>query len=128
MNEHENENIFVRPRNLQIVPTKLWVSIIGLGGIAFLDLIRTMVATPLYLLSVALHLALLLGLYKGHRWAFIVTCLLGLVNLVGTLAMITSRHGGMMIFNGLVFFGVIVVPLLYSINFFWNDSEHTDNV
>jgi hypothetical protein len=66
------------------------------------------------LIAVVLNLAILWGLYHGHRWAFVVTLVLGLLGVVVTLARNPALGLCVLIGNGLV-----LVPMLLAKDYFW---------
>ena len=97
------------------LPRVLWVSLIALGLFSLLQLlIGIMQPNAAMLISVVLNLAILWGLYRGHRWAFVVTLVLGLLGIVVTLARNPVLGLGVLIGNGLV-----LVPMLLAKHYFW---------
>jgi uncharacterized membrane protein len=62
------------------LPSLLWVALISLGVMVVLKIAFAVVASPLLLIDAALSAGLLVGIYLGHRWAYVLTivfCILG---------------------------------------------------
>jgi hypothetical protein len=72
------------------------------------------------LIAVAFNVLILVGLYHGHRWAFVVTLVLGLLGIVVTLARSPVLGLGVLIGNGLV-----LVPMLLAKDYFWGAHRAT---
>ena len=101
------------------VSNVLWISLIALGlfsvvqfalGIALMNVVL--------LISVALNVALLVGLYHGHRWAFVVTLVFGVLGIIVALARNPALGLGVLIGNGLV-----LVPMLLAKDYFWGPRQ-----
>ena len=97
------------------VPGVLWVGLVFLGLISIVQLVLGILHTHAVLLvGVALNLLLLWGLYHGHRWAFVVTVVLGSLGIVLALARGPIAGLGVLVGNGLV-----LVPVILARDYFW---------
>ncbi len=97
------------------IPAVLWI---GLAALALFSVLQFAIAIVqgrlLMLVSVALNVALLYGLYRGHRWAFVVTLAFGILGIVVTLIRSPALAIGVLIGNGL-----ILVPVVLAREYFW---------
>jgi hypothetical protein len=99
----------------RVIPGVLWVSLIALGLFSFLQLLIGIIQPNVaMLISVVFNVLILVGLYRGHRWAFVVTLVLGLLGIVVTLARSPALGLGVLIGDGLV-----LVPMLLAKDYFW---------
>jgi hypothetical protein len=99
----------------RVIPGVLWISLIALGLFSLIQLlIGIMQPNVAMLISVVFNVLVLVGLYHGHRWAFVVTLVLGLLGIVVTLALNPAMGLGVLIGNGLV-----LVPMLLAKDYFW---------
>lgn len=101
------------------VPGVLYVALVSLAVMSVGQLgVGLGRGRPTILLAVALNVAMILGLYAGRRWAFVLTLLFSVAGVL----MIGSRHPnqfvGMVIGNGFV-----VVPVLMSARYFWDEPS-----
>ncbi len=97
------------------IPNVLWIALIALGVMVALQLLASLRVGPSVLLVAVLSGLLLWGLYRGHRWAYVVTVVLIPVNLV--VAVVTGRAGyGIMIF---MIECLVWVPVLLSTRYYW---------
>ena len=98
------------------VPSVLWVGLIALGLISIVQfLIGVSQGNVALLIGVALSLIFLFGLYRGHRWAFVLTLVLGTLGVIGTMA--RSPAAG---FFTLVANGFVLVPVILAKDYFWS--------
>jgi len=105
----------------RVIPSVLWVSLIALGLFSFLQLLIGIIQPNVaMLISVVLNLVILWGLYHGHRWAFVVALVLGLLGIVVMLARNPALGLGALIGNGLV-----LVPMLLAKDYFWGAHRAT---
>ena len=97
------------------IPSVLWVALIFLG-IATVG--KAIVATqmgPWLLLDAALCVVLLIGLYLGHRWAYVVTVIVVPAKLI-VVIVLGSAGAGLVTF---LVDCVVLVPVLASTRYFW---------
>jgi hypothetical protein len=97
------------------IPPALWVSMGALGAISLVQLragVRS--GSAVLLVAVALNVALLAGLWLGHKWAYVGTLILALSGLVVALGMSTVQALSVLLGNGLV-----VVPMVVATRFFF---------
>ena len=103
------------------IPGVLWVSLIALGLFSVIQLLLGVVRlNVVMLIAVAFNVLILVGLYRGHRWAFVVTLVLGLLGIVVTLARNPAVGLGVVICNGFV-----LVPMLLAKDYFWGAGRAT---
>lgn len=97
------------------IPGVLWIGLIVLGLITVIQFLMAIVHVNLVLLvGVAISVLLLVGLYRGQRWAFVVTLVLGVLGIVVALA----RNPGVGLFV-LVGNGFVLVPVYLAKDYFW---------
>jgi len=97
------------------IPAVLWV---GLAALALFSVLQFAIAVvqgrPLILVGVALDAAVLYGLYRGHRWAFVVTLAFGILGVIVTLIRSPALAVVVLVGNGLV-----LVPVILAREYFW---------
>jgi hypothetical protein len=97
------------------IPGVLWVSLIALGLFSVIQfLIGIAQMNLVILIAVAVNVLLIFGLYHGHRWAFVVTLVFGVLGIVMTLARSPAVGLGVLVGNGFV-----LVPMVLAKDFFW---------
>ena len=101
------------------IPAVLWIALITLGLFTVIQLLIGISCGHLGLLiSVAVNLLVLYGLYHGHRWAFVVTLLFGILAFLVSVA----RNPVVGIFT-LVLNGLVLVPMILAKGYFWLDTQ-----
>jgi hypothetical protein len=106
----------------QEVPVPLWVAIVTLGLISlltFLSLLKGFSLVPL--VTVACNIALMVGLYCGHKWAYIVTMVFSTIGVAFAFGKSASQGLAVLFGNGLV-----VVPVLLCTRFFFPAREESE--
>lgn len=97
------------------IPNVLWVALIALGVMVALQLLASLRLGPLVLVGAVLSGLLLWGLYRGHRWAYVVTVVLVPVKLIA--AVMTGKASfGLLVF---VIDCLVLVPVLLSTHYYW---------
>ena len=97
------------------VPSVLWISLIALGLISVVQVALAIARmNVLLLIAVAFNVLILVGLYRGRRWAFVVTLVLGALGILVMLAWNPAAALGVLIGN--VF---VLVPMLLAKDYFW---------
>ena len=97
------------------VPGVLWISLIALGLISVVQFALSIARmNVLMLIAVAFNVLILVGLYRGRRWAFVVTLVLGVLGILVMLARNPAAGLGVLVGNGFV-----LVPMLLAKDFFW---------
>jgi hypothetical protein len=61
------------PRTEKEIPGPLWIALISLSAMVVLKVLYVFKFGPLVLMDAALSVALLVGLYLGHKWAYVLT-------------------------------------------------------
>jgi len=74
------------------------------------------------LIAVAINVLMLIGLYHGYRWAFVVTLVFAVLGVLVTLARSPVLGLGTLVLNGLV-----VVPMLLARDYFWGPRLAADD-
>jgi hypothetical protein len=101
------------------IPGVLWISLTALGLFSAIQFVIGLARLNIVILiSVAFNVAILVGLYRGRRWAFVVALAFGVL---GTLVALARNPGfglGALIGNGLV-----LVPMLLAKDYFWETPE-----
>lgn len=97
------------------LPSVLWISLITLGLISVIQFALAIAQMNIALLiGVVFNILILFGLYYGHRWAFVVTLILGILGVLVMLGRGPAAALGVLIGNGLV-----LVPMLLAKDYFW---------
>ena len=105
------------------IPAILWVAVISLGIMILVKVIAA-VSNPAILIDAVLSGILLYGIFKGYRWAFILTFVA--VVLGTAYAMNQSVKSGMTV---LVINCLVLVPVMMSKSYFFpEDREALKNV
>lgn len=98
-------------------PLVLYVGLISLGLISVMQLgVGLSRGRPIILLAVALNIVLMVGLYAGQRWAFVLTILFSVGGVLAIGAKHRNQLAGVLLGNGFV-----VVPVLLSSRYFWDE-------
>ena len=117
MDKKTSENSFSVIKDNYIkrnIPNLLWIALVSLALMILLKIAYISKTGPLMLLDAALSAVLLVGIYLGHKWAYIATILFVLI---GTLAGFAKNPiYGLQIFciDSLVF-----IPVLFCTNYFF---------
>lgn len=105
-------------------PGILWITLIGLGLIGLIQLgVGVGDGSLAVVVAGLINLALVIGLYAGHRWAFV-----GLFAfiVVGTAFIVNEEpQGGL---RYLVIHAPLVLPLIPSRNYFWKPHDPNEPV
>ncbi len=97
------------------VPGVLWISLIVLGLISVVQFALAIARMNVALLiAVAFNVLILVGLYRGRRWAFVVTLVLGALGILVVLGRNPAAALGVLIGNGFV-----LVPMMLAKDYFW---------
>ena len=97
------------------IPGVLWVALITLGVATIGKLLAIVHFGPAVLIDVAVCVVLLVGLYRGHKWAYVLTIFIVFAKLVVTL-MMGAVGGALAVF---LFDCLVLVPVLMSKRYFW---------
>jgi hypothetical protein len=68
------------------IPGVLWIGLVSLGIMVLLKLVAVVSVGPRILIDAGLSAALLVGLYFGHKWAYILTIVLVVLGTVFALS------------------------------------------
>ena len=99
-------------------PAVLWVALVALGLISLGQIGAGFQRAPaIFLVSAVLNVALLIGLYLGHRWAYVLTLLFCVAGAVS--GFVTKPSSGLLILaiNGLL----VAMPVILSSAYFCSD-------
>ena len=98
------------------VPTVLWIGLVSLAVMVVLQLAMGLMGRESLLLAAVLGGILLVGLYHGHRWAYVVTVIIVFAKLLvgssGTNPLVT-----------LLIDCLVLVPVLMSSKYFWTRTS-----
>lgn len=101
------------------VPAPLWIAIAALGIITVLTLLSLLKGNFLVpLVAAACNIALLFGLMKGQKWAYIMTLILSFLGTAVAFGKGASAGMAVMIGDALVW-----VPVLLSTRFFFPNND-----
>lgn len=103
------------------IPPVLWIALVSLAVMILIKLLLVFKFGPLVLIDAALSTALLVGLYLGQKWAYILTIVFVVL---GTLLALSKSPGaglGVFIINCLV-----LIPVVICTDFYFPKSPHTD--
>lgn len=95
------------------IPTILWIAIISMGVFACLHLIVSF-SKPVQLIAFIVNSVLLVGLYLGKNWAYVVTII---ASLAGPLALISQDIG--ISFVILILNSLVLIPILSTTRYFF---------
>ena len=104
--------------NKRQMPGVMWVALVVLAIMVVGKLVAIAALGPVVLIDAVLSAALLLGLSRGHRWAYVVTIVVVAVKVIAGLVTLNSGFA-------LVVFGIdclVLVPVLLSTDWFWNQG------
>jgi hypothetical protein len=107
-------------RKFRDIPPVLWVGLVSLGIMVVLKIVFIAAVGPLLLIDAALSAILLLGLYLGHKWAYVLTIVFCLAGVLMTMVNTPNLAVGVLLLNALV-----LVPVLMSTRYFF-PSFHTE--
>jgi hypothetical protein len=97
------------------VPSALWIGVAALGAMTLIQLlVGVQKGSGALLVSVILDVVLGAGLLLGHKWAYILTLVIG----VGSLIALLGRNAGPARYIPLLN-GLVVVPVILSTRFFF---------
>jgi hypothetical protein len=105
----------VRQKQQQQVPGILWVALIVLAIAALGKLASLPRYGPLVFVDIAICVALMIGIYYGHRWAFVLTVVVVPAKLLFSM-MTGSLRAAVVVF---LIDCLVMVPVLMSKNYFW---------
>jgi hypothetical protein len=104
------------------VPGALWVALIALGLISLVQLLIGMgQGKPTLLITVALNAAIWLGLYAGHRWAYVALIVVSGLSVIVIAARNPAQALGVLIVDA-----VVVIPVIMATSYFWNRESPAD--
>lgn len=101
------------------VPGPLWLAIATMAVVSLLTLLslfRGAILVPL--VTVVCNLALLFGLWQGHKWAYVVTIVFSVLG-----ALFAFGKGPMHGLLVLIGNGLVLVPVLLCTRYFFPGSE-----
>ncbi len=101
-------------------PPALWVGLVALGLISLAQLGASSHRHGILLISVGLNVVLLIGLYSGHRWAYVLTLFFCVAGAVAGFA--SKPSAGLIVLIGN---GFVAVPVILSTKYFWVKAEPT---
>jgi hypothetical protein len=103
------------------IPGPLWIALISLSVMVVLKVLFVFKVGPLILIDAALSGALLVGLYLGHKWAYVLTIVFVAV---GTVSGFSKG-----VANGLIILTLdclVLVPMLMCTEFFFPKITEID--
>lgn len=100
------------------IPPVLWIALISLALMVFGKVLLVFKLGPIILIDAALSMVLLVGLYLGHKWAYVLT--IAAVVLGTTLACSKGIDRGLIM---LIIDCLVLVPVLLSHDYFFARSE-----
>jgi len=98
------------------IPTVLWVAIISMVFFACLHLVVSF-SKPIQLIAFFANFALLIGLYLGKKWAYVVTIIASLIAPVALISQDTGLSFVLLVINSLV-----LIPVLLATRYFFPKS------
>ncbi len=96
------------------IPAPLWIGLGALALITVATLFNGLMGRPVYLVAAVLDAVLLVGLYRGRRWAYVLTIVFAVL---GTL--FSVRGGPTMLCSVLVANGLVLLPVLVCKSYFF---------
>ena len=96
------------------IPGPLWIALISLSVMIVLKVLFAFKVGPVILIDAALSGALLVGLYLGHKWAYVLTIVFVAIGTVSGLS--KSSNNGLII---LALDCLVLVPMLMCTEFFF---------
>lgn len=99
------------------IPTVLWIALISLAVMVFGKMLFVFKVGPIILIDVALSAVLLVGLYLGHKWAYVLTIVF--------VALGTASGLSKSVTNGLTILALdclVLIPVLLSHDYFFAKS------
>jgi hypothetical protein len=97
------------------IPGVLWVGMSVLGLVSVIQLVVGIAQGSVGLLvSVAVNVVLLFGIYHGRRWAFVILLTLSVLGILVGLVRNPALGIGVLVLNGFV-----IVPVLLAKDYFW---------
>jgi len=114
----EQSNFYTLDSNAQRterqIPGPLWIALISLSIMVVLKVLFVFKVGPVILIDAALSGALLVGLYLGHKWAYVLTIVFVAFGTVSGLSK-SSTHG----LTILALDCLVLVPVLMCTGFFF---------
>jgi hypothetical protein len=99
--------------NDRSVPAVLWIAMVALAAMTLIHIVLGF-SRPKFFLAAILDSVILVGLYRGHKWAYFLTavfCVLG----AGVALLKSLGNGlGVLLLNGLA-----LVPVIVSTSYFF---------
>ena len=97
------------------IPNPLWVSIVALGLITLLHVVMAFKTGSVALfVSVAIEVALIVGLVLGHKWAYIVILVFAGLGVAVSIAQDIRQGLAVLVANA-----VVVLPMVLCTKFFF---------
>lgn len=97
------------------IPEALWVALVVLGAITLIQLMGEVGrGNRRVLVSFALNVAIWLGLYAGHRWAFVAVIAISAATVLILAARSPSQAMGVFVVDAFV-----VIPVWMARSYFW---------
>jgi len=107
------------------IPPVLWVGLVSLGLISAIQFVygASISSLPL-VIAAAVSVGLVIGLYLGHKWAYVLIILFSVAGVLVTMARNPNLAVGVLLLNALV-----LVPVLISTRYFFppTHSEMGEN-
>lgn len=114
----EQSNSYASDSNVQSterqIPGTLWIALISLSAMVLLKVLFAFKVGPVILIDAALSGALLVGLYLGHKWAYVLTIVFVAFGTVSGLSKSVGHGLTILIVDCLV-----LVPVLMCTEFFF---------
>lgn len=111
---------FEREPKAREIPAPLWIALVSLGLMVLLKVAFVFQVGPAILIDALLSTALLVGLYLGHKWAYVLTIVFVVFGTV--LGFSKSAGQGLII---LIVDCLVLIPVLVCTEFFFHKSENS---
>ena len=103
------------------IPPVLWIALVSLG-LMILGKIAFSISRPILLVDAALSGAMLYGLYRGYKWAFVLTLTVLAMKVVLSLVKPPEAIIGILVIDALVY-----VPVIMCRTYFFPDTQASEN-
>ena len=112
---------FLNKQNKKI-PNLLWIALVSLAAMVLIKIAYASKAGPLILIDASLSAILLIGLYLGHKWAYVTTIIFVFI---GTLSGFAKNPS-----YGLEIFcidSLVLIPVLFCTKYFFQNCFQSEN-
>ena len=103
------------------IPNLLWIALVSLAFMVFIKIAYASKTGPLILIDAVISAILLVGIYLGHKWAYIATIIFVLL---GTLSGFAKNP--MYSLQIFCIDSLVLVPVLFCTNYFFPKSRQDD--